>query len=295
MADSAVPVSLTLGELQSFVEIPFVAGSELFAIEFQLLKFNTKQGTVSGYTAKIQDWTKRVWLYYEPHLPVTAQWFATDPAYSLAELAELVPTEFEHITYEVTDTSVLVTAAFTDIGGRRIEASVSSSDEKPALPMFTPTPPGVPPANLRLLYMTGFRFIPATSAISFLIDGVPLTPALLRLPGVPIDLKKYSSTRVCTGLTLAAINCLGAPVGSTLVENDHGWFEVVGGPEFGPMSGSGDFAIAFITIVSMSVSSFTLSGAAEVGNSGRESQIIRSISVGLLPATLYGRCPVSSS
>lgn len=243
MTDNAVPISLTLGELQTFVEIPFVPGSELFAIEFQLLSFVTEQGIVTGYTAKVQDWTKRVWLYYEPHLPITAQWFAKDPAYSLAELAELIPTEFENMTYEVSDTSVTLDASFTDRDGRRIEASVRSTGEKPAPPMFTPTPPGVPPTNLRLLYMTGFRFLPASSEISFSIDQTPLTPALLRLPGLPVDIKKLSSTRACSGLTLAAINCEGAPVGSSIVENDHGWFEVTGGPEFGPMSGSGDFEI----------------------------------------------------
>ncbi len=243
MADTAVPISLTIGELQSFIEIPFVSGSELFAIEFQLLEFTTADGPLTGYTAKVQDWSKRVWLYYEPHLPITAQWFATDPAYSLAELAELVPTTFEFITYEVTDTSVQLAAAFHDLKGRRIEASVRSEGEKPAAGMFTPTPPGVAPVNLRLLYMTGFRFLPASTDISVTIDNTALTPALLRLPGVPIDLKKFSSTRVCTGLTLAAINCAGAPVGSPMVENRHGWFEVTGGPEFGPMSGSGAFAI----------------------------------------------------
>jgi hypothetical protein len=240
MTSSPIPISLTLGELQSFIEIPFEHDEPLYAVEFQLFDF---AGT-TGYAAKVQDWSKRVWLYFEPHLPITPEWFARDPAYSLAELGELIPTEFERIHYEITSTSVELDAVFVDRHGKRNQARVSSSGERPAPSIFTPTPPGVHPANLRLLHMNGFRFLRTDrSKISFTVGGTPLAPAKLRVPGFPLDIKRLWSTRVCTGLTLAAVNGDRTPVESTRVENDHGWFQARGGPEFGPMSGRGTFTI----------------------------------------------------
>ncbi len=236
----AVPVSLTLGELQSFIEVPFESNDPLYAVEAQLFDF---EGT-TGHALKVQDWTKKVWLYFEPHLPITEEWFSRDPAYALAELAALTPTTFDRFEFDVQPTSAHLDVAFTDVDGNRFEVSVDSQDEKPVKPVFTPTPPGVTPANLRLLHMTDFRFLPTSrTVISASLAGTKLSPANLQVPGIGAEIPSRSSTRVCTGLTLGAINGADCPVGSDRIENRHGWFVVTGGPEFGPQSDSGSFVI----------------------------------------------------
>lgn len=218
-----IPVSLSLGALESFIEVPLEQGSDFLGLEMQRVSFPTGE---SGLIAKLQHWDKSVDLYFEPHLPVTHTWFATDPAYAHATLGDLWPTEFGRSVYVTTPAQVRLDVSFRIRSGATVECRVNFDPESEAPAQFTPTPPSANPPNLRLLETHGFRYLPRSrSVVEFAVNNIEMSPATLVLPQ---RIATHWSARSCTSCTLAAVNgdmLDTRTVGADSVAGPNGYFE----------------------------------------------------------------------
>ncbi len=194
-------LGLVAGPLTSFVEVPFVEGSEFRDLELQRMKL--EDGSVAHLLrGRLPDGTLEIWA--EPELGADAGWVEVDPVLSIAAVSRYQVVQFDELVYDLAGESITVRAVVSSSDGRHIVFSASAMRPPRTDDIFTPAVPGSELPMLRLMRLRDFWLMSRSlTAIDCSVDGRRLEPEPM---GGPVGLgRDLWSARVAGDILVAGL------------------------------------------------------------------------------------------